>query len=253
MLLALDARNGETQVGFRAEGAWAGVYRFGTGRGSDEYAFLLESAAAKSGAKPNAAWISSVAPAFTPVLKEAIRSAFGLEALVVGPGLRTGVRIRTDNPGEVGSDLVCMAAAAKLLAPGPCVVVDFGAVLSFSAVDAQGDLLGAALAPGPGEAVRALKEGAAQLPEVRLQAPERAIGRNTVQSMRSGIFLGYQGLVDRLVERMRDELGAMATVLGTGDELGMELLSGQEACTWVPNLALEGLCVIAGRNAPAGS
>lgn len=248
MLIALDVRNGEVSVGFHADGNWAGVYRFGCGRAADEYALLLESAAAKAHALPDSAWISSVVPALSPVLTSALRSAFGLDALIIGPGVRTGVRIRTDNPSEVGSDLVCQAAAARARKALPCITVDFGSVLSFAAIDAEGDLLGAAMVPGPMEAMRSLKDRAAQLPEVRLELPDRAIGRNTAQAMRSGIMLGYQGLVDRLLDRMRGELGGVASILCSGDEVGMHLLIAQHAVTWVPHLALEGLALIALRN-----
>jgi len=264
VLLALDARNGAVNAGFRAGGRWLSIMRFGADRSADEYAFLLEAAASRAcssadGAAPDgddagrvtAAWISSVVPALTPALAAAVDLAFGLEARVVGPGVRTGVKIRTDNPTEVGSDLVCAAAAAWTLAGGACVAVDFGAALTAIAVNERGELLGAAIAPGPAAAAAALRASAVQLPEVRLEAPDRAIGRNTVQAVRSGIVLGYGGLVSRLVELMRVELGGTAALLGSGDQIGRDILAGMDALGFQPDLALDGLALIAERNDPS--
>ena len=270
MLLALDARNGAVNAGFRAGGRWLSIMRFGADRSADEYAFLLEAAASRArqsaevaapggGADPGggdarrvtAAWISSVVPALTPALAAAVAIAFGLEARVVGPGVRTGVKIRTDNPAEVGSDLVCAAAAAWTIAGGACVAVDFGAALTAIAVNERGELLGAAIAPGPAAAAAALRASAVQLPEVRLEAPDRAIGRNTVQAVRSGIVLGYGGLVSRLVELMRVELGGTAALLGSGDQIGRDILAGMDALGFQPDLALDGLALIAERNDPS--
>lgn len=247
MLLALDLRNGAVNAGFRNGSGWAAIYRFGPDRSADEYAFALEAAAAKAGAGVDSCWISSVVPALGPRLAQAVASCFGIEATPIGPGVRTGVKIRTDNPAEVGSDLVCAAAAAWQIAGGASVVVDFGLALTFVAVNGSGELLGAAIVPGPESAADALRSSAAQLPEVRLDAPERAIGRNTVQSVRSGIVLGYGGLVERVVERMKEELGP-AVVIGSGDPIGIRLLEGVAVHSFHPHLALDGLAIIAARN-----
>ena len=168
-------------------------------------------------------------PAFTPRLVEAVASAFGVEALVVGPGVRTGVKIRTDQPSELGADLVCAAAAAFELLRGPCIVVDFGLTLTFSAVNASGEFLGVAIAPGIAAAAEALRASAAQLPEVRLDFPQNAIGRSTTSAIQSGILLGYEGLVQALVRRISEELladaggspsGIGTEVIGCGDPMG---------------------------------
>lgn len=267
MLLAIDARNREIAVGLRDGSEWRVVRRFGAyhDRSSDEYAHLLCLAAAEaSGSVPaafaapaglvEAAWISSVVPALTRKLARAARTAFGVEASIVGPGVRTGVRIRTDNPTEVGSDLVCAAAAAREIAKGACVVVDFGTVLTVSAVDSAGDFLGTAIAPGLESAAHALRAAAAQLPEVKLEMPRRAIGKNTSQSVQAGVVLGYEGLVDRLIELMRSEMAAAdpaignaAPVIGTGDDTGRSLIEGRGRGSFVSDLVLEGLVVIASR------
>ncbi|HOX33514.1 MAG TPA: type III pantothenate kinase [Spirochaetales bacterium] len=266
MLLAIDARNRAVRVGFRDAGGWKALRAFGAyhDRSPDEYAHLLCLAAAEaSGSAPGVfaaegglvgeAWISSVVPALTQKLAAAAETAFGVKASIVGPGVKSGVRIRTDNPSEVGSDLVCAAAAARELAGGACVVVDFGAVLTVSAIDASGDFLGAAIAPGLESAAHALRAAAAQLPEVRLEIPRRAIGKNTSQSVQAGVVLGYEGLVARLVQLMREEIasaGAPAEaipVIGTGEAIGEAMLSRTRLGRFVPDLALEGIALIAGR------
>ncbi|HRZ66385.1 MAG TPA: type III pantothenate kinase, partial [Spirochaetia bacterium] len=133
------------------------------------------------------------------------------------------------------------------------VVVDFGAVLTVSAIDASGDFLGAAIAPGLESAAHALRAAAAQLPEVRLEIPRRAIGKNTSQSVQAGVVLGYEGLVARLVQLMREEIasaGAPAEaipVIGTGEAIGEAMLSRTRLGRFVPDLALEGIALIAGR------
>jgi type III pantothenate kinase len=224
-------------------------------RSADEYALFMEAAferASRSGGKGqvDSVWISSVVPALTPRLCEAAKTAFGVEANIVGPGTRTGVKLRTDFPTEVGSDLVCSVAAARELLGCPCLVLSFGTVLAISAVDAGGDFVGAAFAPGMATAAESLRGSAAQIPEVRLLRPERAIGRSTVQSVQSGIFYGYGGLVSRLVERMSAELsptGGGVRVVGTGAEEGRSLLAAEGLGVFIPDLVLEGLAIIAGR------
>jgi type III pantothenate kinase len=179
----------------------------------------------------------------------------------VGPGTKTGVKIRTDFPSEVGSDLVCASAAAHELVGGPCLIVDLGAVLTVSAVSGQGEFLGCAIAPGLRTAADSLKAVAAQLPEVRLEAPARAIGRSTSQSVQSGVVFGYEGLVRSLVARMGAELrpeapgpegsgplGPEPELIGSGEVSGRAFLSSCGVRRFEPELVLDGLALIARRN-----
>lgn len=269
MLLAIDARNGAVTFGFRSESSWLLVRRFGAApdRTSDEYALLVGSAAEEASrlyagdSTVQAAWISSVVPGLTPSLVEAVYERFGVAASVVGPGTKTGVKIRTDFPSEVGSDLVCAAVAAHELAGGPCLVVDAGAVLTVSALSGAGDFLGVAIAPGLRTAADSLRAVAAQIPEVRLEAPPRAIGRSTVQSVQAGVVLGYRGLVRGLVEAMGAELAAAEAgpsaaagsasrpaLIGSGEAASRAFLASCGIERFVPELVLEGLARIA-RNA----
>jgi type III pantothenate kinase len=259
MLLALDLRNSGIVVGFRDADSWSAIVRLGADRSADELGIFLDAAARRAGLDAGRtveeAWISSVVPAMTPRAVEAVASSFGVRASVVGPGTRTGIKIRTDTPSELGSDIVCGAVAARDIAARrqarAAIVVDFGSALVLSAIDASGELVGVSIAPGLETAARSLRASTAQLPDVRLDLPRRAIGKNTAQALQSGILLGFGGLVRRLVELMSEEMGEAAgetlAVIGSGDEAGRTVLSGAGYDDFVPHLALEGLAMIARR------
>jgi len=258
VLLALDVRNDGIVAGFRSGEEWTTILRLGIDRSADELGILLEACARRAGIEPGSAfgeaWISSVVPALTPRVVEAVASTFGLTASVVGPGTRTGLKIRTDTPSELGSDIVCAAVAARDVAARAVdretasVVVDFGSALVLTAVNSSDELLGVSIAPGLDTAARSLRSSTAQIHQVRLDAPGRAIGRNTAQSIQSGILLGYRGLIRALVEAMTEEMGESATVLGTGDESGRAVLEGAGYPNFERHLALDGLALIADRN-----
>jgi type III pantothenate kinase len=167
---------------------------------------------------------------------------------VVGPGTRTGIRIRTDNPAEVGADLVANAVAAAAQFQRNCIVVDFGTALTFTAVSASGDLLGVAIAPGLNAAASALASATAQLPRVLLTPPPAAIGRNTVHSIQSGVVFGYIGLVEALIGRMREEMGGDAVAVATGGLARVIAPLSHEFDAIEPWLTLDGLRIIAQRN-----
>lgn len=260
MLVAADVRNGSVAIGAREAragggyGPWLARFRLAAAeRTSEEWTYLMRAMLRDAGVDPSAARtaaLSSAVPAFTERFRRALRALVPAEPLVVGPGVRTGLRIRTENPQEVGADLVCNAAAALRLVSPPCVVVDMGTVLTLTALDGKGDLVGVSIAPGLEAAAAALRERAAQLPQVRLAPPQRAIGRNTAESVRSGLVLGWAGLLDRLVEAIGAELGAPgAALVGTGDALEPLLEPGRGFSAWEPFLALDGLAAIAELNA----
>ncbi len=256
MLLALDLSNGMLVSGFRHDGRWLASSRLGPDRTSDEYAFLLEASALRAGidqsGKVETAWLSSVVPAMTPRVVHAVRLAFGIDTALVAPGVRTGIKIRTDVPTEVGSDIVCAAVAARALGKGPVIVVDFGTVIAISAINDAGELLGVSIAPGLELSMSAIKAGAAQIPEVRLDLPRRAIGRTTTQAVQSGVMLGFGGLIQRIVDlmssEMSSEMSSSPVVIGCGDEEGRSLLASLGHDRFVPELVLDGLSIIAERN-----
>ena len=160
--------------------------------------------------------LGSVVPDLTGVLRSMLASLFGGEPLVVGPDVSSGLEIAIDHPHEIGADLIANAVAAHARYPQNCVIVDFGTALTFTTVSATGQILGVAILPGLKTAVKALFTDTAQLPEVPLELPASAIGKNTVHAIQAGILLGYEGLVKSMIRRIRAELGGDCIAVATG-------------------------------------
>lgn len=257
MLLAVSIGNSHITFGTYAGRAWTRRWRIQTvhAKTADEYLVIMRTLFDAAGISPSAvdrAILSSVVPPLTGTLVETMTTLAGREPLMLSPRLDLGLRITTENPSEVGADLVANAVAAYARFGGNCIVVDFGTALSFTAVAAPGELRGVAIAPGLTSAVDSLARSTAQLPSVYLAPPPAAIGRNTVHSIQAGIVFGYTGLVGDIIRRMRAELGGSASVIVTGGQsrimaplLGPDVVHEQ----W---LALEGLQIIAERNPRQG-
>lgn len=160
--------------------------------------------------------LASVVPPLTGRVIEAVQKYIHQDPLVVDAGVKTGVRIRYEDPKAVGADRIVDAAAVQHFYGGPACVVDFGTATTFDAISAEGDYLGGAIAPGIGIAAEALFLRTAKLPRVDLQRPPAVIGRNTVHAMQSGLLFGYVGLVEGMVARFRNELGPKMKVIATG-------------------------------------
>ncbi len=221
MLLAIDVGNTNIAVGVFEGERLRATWNVATdlNKTADEYAVLFLNLLPREGltlSDIDHAIIASVVPPLEPIFEELSQRYFGISPLVVGPGVKTGVRICTDNPREVGADRVANAAAAHHLYGGPLILIDFGTATTVDAVSKEGDYLGGAIAPGIGIAAEALFERASKLPRIELIPPERAIGKNTVASMQSGIIFGYVGLIESLVTRIRRELGSRVRVVATG-------------------------------------
>ena len=187
--------------------------------------------------------ISSVVPVLNEAVVDMCDRYLRVKPLVIGPGVRTGVQIRYDNPKEVGADRIVNGVAAYRKYGGPAVVIDFGTATTFDAIAANGDYLGGAIAPGIRISMEALFSRAAKLPLVELLAPREGnvIGKNTVESMQAGIIFGFVGQIDGVVERMRGELGGSCRVIATGGLAGL-IASHSRAIEVVDeNLTLEGL------------
>ncbi len=188
--------------------------------------------------------LCSVVPPLTATFETLFEKSFHLSPWVVGAGVKTGVRIRMDNPREVGADRIVNAASAHHLYGGPIIITDLGTATTFDVVSKEGDYMGGAIAPGIVTATEALFMRAAMLPRVELTHPKRVIGTSTIAAMQSGIFFGYVGLIEGMVTRIQQELGKKAKVVATGGYA--EIIARETSVIDVvnPNLTLIGLRLI---------
>ena len=224
LLLAIDIGNTSIAIGIFAGEELVATFRIATDQNNfaDEYAMLVLGLLRSAGVEPSrvhAAIMSSTVPSMLATFREVCRRYFNVEALVVGPGIRTGVRVLYDNPREVGPDRILHAVAALERYDPPLVIVDLGTACVFDAVSPDGDYVGGAIAPGIGLASAALFNRAAMLHRVSFERPDGPIGRNTVHSMQAGIFYGYVEMVAGMVRRFRElleEEPGEATVIATG-------------------------------------
>lgn len=249
MLLCIDIGNTNIKLGLFNGDQLRAHWRIATDRAklADEYAMLsldLFASERLSARDVTGCAISSVVPPLTPVFVEVSKRYLKQEPIVVRPGVKTGLSIRTDHPTEVGGDLIANAVAARQLYGAPTIIIGFGSATTFAAVSAQGDYVGTAIAPGVATGAEALFRFTAQLPQVELARPPHAIGKNTIHSMQSGLVFGFAGLLEGLVERMRAELGGPAHVVATGGLA--ELIAAETDAIQVvePDLTLIGLRMI---------
>lgn len=253
MLLAVDIGNTSIAIGIfeteRLVEQWK--IRSEREKTSDEYGITLLNLFSVSGLEASAvksAILSSVVPPLTPVFQELTWNLFQVKALVVGPGLKTGMPILYENPLEVGADRVVSAVAAYSKYGGPCIVVDFGTATTFDAVSSAGEYLGGAIAPGMQIAAEALYRKTAKLPRIEIRKPHKAIGRTTEASMQSGLYYGYIGLISEIIKEMKKELGEEPKVVSTGGSAALIHRQTPLIDEYEPYLVLEGLRIIHERN-----
>ena len=249
MLLAVDIGNTDTTLGVFEDEELCATWHMATSihRMADEYAALLLNLLHHQGLDTSAikeVALCSVVPPLIAIYNELFQRYFHISPLVVGVGVKTGVRIRMDNPREVGADRIVNAAAAHHLYGGPVIITDLGTATTFDTVSKEGDYLGGAIAPGINTAAEALFMQAAMLPRVELVRPKHVIGTNTIAAMQSGIIFGYVALIEGMVARIRQELGEKAKVVATGG--WAEIMARETAVIDVvnPNLTLIGLKLI---------
>jgi type III pantothenate kinase len=221
MLLAIDVGNTQTHLGVFRGAELAEHWRFQTRAGAtgDEIADRITGLLALSGIEPSevdALAISSVVPPLGNEYTAMAQRYFNASCLSIGPGVRTGMAIRIDNPYEVGADRLVNAVAAYDRIQGACVVVDFGTGINFDAVSADGDYLGGAIAPGLEISLTALTERGARIPRIDLAEPESAVGKSTRAAIQSGVIFGFAGLIDGIARRIERELGGDPVLIATG-------------------------------------
>lgn len=257
MLLTIDIGNTTITVGVFSGESIHGTWRLSTDvhRTADEYAIQLLALFEHENillSNIDDAIISSVVPPLTAPIQALCQRYLQCDPVMIEPGIRTGVRVATDNPREVGADRVVNAAAAHRNFGGPLMVIDFGTATTIDVVSEDGDYIGGAIAPGIEVAMEALYARAAKLPRIELQFPPSAIGKNTIHAMQSGLLFGYVGLIEGIVLRIKEELGTSdAKVIATGG-LSSTIASAATFIDHVdPDLTLQGMRLIYDLNRPA--
>jgi len=249
MLLVFDIGNTNIVLGAYEGKELLQHWRISTDRQKtgDEYGILINNLFTYGGLSIKdieAVIISSVVPPLVVPLVKMCQRYFNVEPIVVGPGIKTGIFIKYENPREVGADRIVNAVAAHHKYSGPLIIVDFGTATTFCVIGENGDYIGGAIAPGIGISTEALFQRAAKLPRIELVKPKNIICRNTVTSMQSGIIYGFVGQVDEIVRRMKEEMNHDAFVVATG---GLATLIATESSTINAIehfLTLEGLQII---------
>ena len=248
MLLAIDAGNTETKLGIFADGKrdLRQMWRVTTEdrRTADEFGAFLTQLFDTEHLAPsdvNAVVVASVVPNLDPTMAEACERFFGAQAEFLKPESQTLMSVQTERPAEVGADLVAAAIGARQQYGTPLIVIAFGTATAFVAVSADGAYLGTAIAPGVGISVDALIGRAAKLPQIALEAPARAIGRETVSSLQSGIIFGFVGQVEALIDRISSELGGKPRVIATGGRAHVIAKHTKKIELVDPHLSLVGL------------
>jgi type III pantothenate kinase len=246
LLLAADVGNTQINFGVFRDDALVRVWRTTTvhERTEDELAVFLDGFLEReelSLTSLDAAVIGSVVPPLTTAFQRLGNRYLRTPPFIVGPGIRTGVRLRVENPAEVGADRIANTLAAHRVYGGPAIVVDFGTSTNFDCVSAEGDFLGGAFAPGVEVASETLFSRAARLFRVPLTPPKEAIGRNTAACLQSGIVFGYVGLVEGLVARLRAEMSGDAKVIATGGLASTIVPHTKAVDTVDDSLTLQGL------------
>ncbi|GLQ23441.1 type III pantothenate kinase [Algimonas ampicilliniresistens] len=258
MLLVIDSGNTNTLFAIHNKDGWAGQWRIATdsARTADEYAVWFYQLMHMAGLRfedISDCVISTVVPQSLFNLRNLARRHMSVEPLIVGePDVDLGVKVRLDNPGQVGADRLVNALGAAVVFDGPLILIDSGTATTFDIVSADRHFEGGIIAPGINLSMRALHEAAAQLPRIAIKRPETVVGTDTVSAMQSGVFWGYIGLIDGIVERIREEDGRDFTVVGTGGVASLFEGASETIQHYDADLTIRGLLEIWKLNGPNG-
>lgn len=250
MLLAIDAGNSDIVFALYKNKKWIHHWRIPTSTEmpKEVWPYQLRTEMLELGYNISSieqTIISSVVPHLNQPLVKMLEILLGRSPLLLGPGLYPKLKITTLNPGEIGSDLVANASAAYNRFKGKCIVVDFGTALTFTTLSENGTILGVSIAPGLKTAIRSLFDNTAQLPEVPLELPTSALGKNTIHAIQSGILIGYTGMVTHMIQTIKNEIGNDCKVIATGGLSSILTSLKKEFDDIDQMLTLEGLVVIA--------
>jgi type III pantothenate kinase len=253
MLLVIDVGNSNMVLGLYEGEALRGHWRVMTAnyRTADELRLLFTMLLSNAGIaadQVDGCCVSSVVPQLNHALAQVGDLAFGVTPLMIGPGVKTGLKLQVENPKEVGADRIVNAVGAIEEHLGALIIVDFGTATTFDAVTAQAEWLGGVIVPGVQLAADALFERCAKLPRVEITSTPSVIGRDTTANIRSGLTYGYADMVDGLIMRMADELGTQPKVIATGGFAPMIAKIAQHIDTVDPLLTLKGLRAVYRRN-----
>ena len=253
MLLVVDVGNTQTHFGTYEGGELVEHWRFATVRDStaDEIGAALRNLVELRGVELeqiDSSIVSSTVPQLGPQWLEMTERYLGHEMLVVGPGFKTGMPLRYDNPREIVADRLVNAVAAYERTQGACIVVDFGTAITYDPVSAEGEYLGGIISPGVEISVEALASRAAKLPKVDLEPPRALIGKSTIEAIRSGVIYGFAAMVDGIVARLLEEMGEETATIATGG-LAHHIVPFTERIDEIDDLlTLEGLRILFERN-----
>lgn len=220
-------------------------------RTADQYAIDLYNICMLNGKEMTSvtgAIISSVVPTITKRMSAAFFKLFGFYPMVLGPGVKTGLNIKIDNPAQLGADLVAGAIGALQKCTLPCIIIDLGTASTISVLNKNGDFIGCAIAAGINLTLEALSKNTAQLPYIGIEAPKSVIGTNTVDSLKSGLVIGAASMLDGLIDRMEDEIGSTASVIATGGLAKEVIPLCRHEITVDDDLLLDGLKIIYEKN-----
>lgn len=254
MILTIDVGNTNVVLGCVEDGVVVSRSRLATNTSDlpNDYAMKMRQSFAFDSIDYHefeGAILSSVVPQVNRAIRSAVRKLTGLECIIVGAGIKTGVNVKIDDPGTLAGDLITGTVGALSMYKPPIIIVDMGTATTIVAVDKDGAYIGGAIVPGVNLSFEALSQGTSLLPNISIEAPRKCIATNTVDSMKSGAVFGTAAMIDGMIDRMEEELGQSATVVATGGLSGGIILYCKHEIKHEPDLLLKGLAILYHKNA----